>query len=161
MDLARMIVDVAREQYQNDIDQSCVIVEVVHSMFETHSCSQWIKVYIEPNTRKFIVEHKMIPFTFDSEDDFQRTAVEIIMLVMLHDFMEYADTNIMTSMDFITINVHYRSKRISILHNFINGEMYVDDVCDPDRYRRHNQIHKLVTAFRRQITFGCKALNTH
>ena len=153
-----MILDVADEQHKRDIISSCVIIEVVHSVFDSHTCAQWIRIYRDPRTNDCIIKYKNIPFRYRSEEDFQRTGVSLIILTMLHDFMEYIDTNVMTDMDFLTINVHYKGQRISILHNYLNGEVYKDDICDTERYRKDRVIHKVVSSFRKQISFGCRAL---
>lgn len=160
-----MILSIARDEYRRDIEQASYVVEVNHNIFDHHSCSQWVRVYRDFDTDHYMVIFKGVTLRFDSLEQFlQSEGANMILQTMLHDFMEYADTNVMTNMDFITIQVHYVhkncSKRMSILHNYLHGEIFKDDVCDPEKYARDQHVAKLIEAFHKQLTFGHRALKS-
>jgi hypothetical protein len=159
MDLAYLILDLARSQHKKEINEASAIIEVIHSVFDHHSCAQWIRIYRCMRNGDCIVVHKGIPMRFPTVRDLlYGEGLELILQVMLHDFMEIAGTNAMTDMDYITFNVHHRGQRLSIQHNYIRGTIAQDDICETDCHKRDNHLNKIYRSFKKQVEFGVKVL---
>lgn len=159
MDLAHFILDLAHEQERSEIIDGSVVVEIIHSVFDSHSCAQWIRMYKDPkHPGGVIIKYRTAAMRFRSMKEFNRIALDPMFQAILNDALEHAGTNIFTDMDFITINVHKRKQRLAISHAYFKTELYGDDVCEWGTWTTDSQAKRLRDSFRRQMSFAWMSL---
>jgi hypothetical protein len=156
MDLALMIYEVARDQARKECQY--VIVEVVHSIFDDYSCSQWIRIEQNKKNRTWTVIHKGVPMVFHSPGDIISNGCDLIIRNMLHDFLSFFDGNLFSDMDYLSINVHSGKERLSILHNYFTTELFIDAIGDIGS-KEDKQMDTIISNFKRQVMFACRAVS--
>jgi hypothetical protein len=159
MDLAYLILDLAHDQERRDIIDGSVVVEVIHSIFDSHSCAQWIRMYRDPQfPNGVIMKYRTAAMRFKSIKEFNRIGLDPMLQAILNDALEHAGTNIFTDMDYVTINIHKRKQRLAISHAYFKSELYGDDVCEWGSWTTNAQAKRLRDSFRRQMAFAWKSL---
>jgi hypothetical protein len=157
MELAHMILDIARDVERKEYLESCVTIEVVHSIFDNYSCSQWIRLYRpRHHTGGLIVEFKRTKFRFNGARDFLASGCDIILQTMLSDFLDIIQTDVFHDMHYLSMHVYHKNKKLSIIHNYLSSEIYQDHILDNDRWGRDKHTHKIMSNFRRQVNFATK-----
>lgn len=150
-----MIVEVAEQTHRRDYLESSVVVEVVHSIFDDYSCAQWLRM---SRGRKgaILVAYKGLKLRFANLKDFLATGCDIILQTMLHDFLTIAGTDLFTDMHFLSINVHHKKERMSIMHSYFTDELFQEYVVDNDRWGKDKQSKRIASNFRRQVIFASR-----
>jgi hypothetical protein len=151
-----MIVQVADEQHKREIKDASAIVEVCHNIFDDYSCSQHIRIYMEPRGSGIRVVYKGATFRFPNARDFLATGCDMILQTMLYDFTNISGAEQYTDLHFISMHVHHKKQRLSILHHYFDSEIYQHQITDFTEWRKDKQLRQLKTAFRRQVMFALR-----
>lgn len=127
MDIAWMIVESAKLLEQKERDEHITRIEIIHNIFDEYACAQVVTLRVDERNSNIIIRYKFTDLTFTSIKEFiNNGAADILLGTILHDFLQFIQSNEFTDMDFVTMNVFSGKQRVAIQHMYFR-----DMLCDP------------------------------